>query len=652
MNRGLTTRLVSNNPCHDPAVELPPGADVMHGCWLPSPLRGATVAVRPLRPMGYFRAAIKDLARLLRPTGQSDVFVIAGANMGTLLDYNDRLDAEWMEARALDRLGLRSSKTDDFDGPVFDHTFGAISSAGVQWDGRWSPQKSAAPPLPGVAEEILATGARWVRYPVQWAAVERSRGVYDWSAADAWLLGMRRAEQVGSGRPEFRLLLSLITSGAGTVPGKQRRIANPLYDGGDSPHSPAAVVAYARFVASAVSHFRRRHNDTVCVELDNEPDGNWQHHGQQNVTSGQNDGAEYGRMATVAARTIRQAYPDACIVGGALTSWRCSPARHTGDQNCAFLQGILRTSPELLGLIDAFSFHPYATRTAELNGTYSMWRRLLHVSASQSNVTAPPIICGEMGYRLNDPGGITDADQARAVSDLLVTNTLNMVPLTMLYEFPDRIPPVPRLPQEATCYMGLVYMPYRNTSSAGRTSSATGSSSMLAETLARNAPLQWPLQPKPSFYSVHTFASVLRGVRWTGFEGGPYKALQPPRTTYSVAVFANTTLSEPYATVFSSHGTPSMGVDGAELWIIRVPEPLATRELVLPEPCHSPTLECCCQLVSHVGARSIVRSVDGRLELPWQPNATLVYLRGVRCPTKTDDSNCTLALHAPNCSAS
>ena len=214
---------------------------------------------------------------------------------------------------------------------------------------------------------------------------------------------------------------------------------------------PVAVLAYARFVASAVSHFRRRHNDTVCVELDNEPDGNWQHHGQQNVTSGQNDGAEYGRMATVAARTIRQAYPDACIVGGALTSWRCSPARHTGDQNCAFLQGILRTSPELLGLIDAFSFHPYATRTAELNGTYSMWRRLLHVSASQSNVTAPPIICGEMGYRLNDPGGITDSDQARAVSDLLVTNTLNMVPLTMLYEFPDRIPPVPRLPQEATC---------------------------------------------------------------------------------------------------------------------------------------------------------------------------------------------------------
>ena len=113
MNRGLTTRLVSNNPCHDPAVELPPGADVMHGCWLPSPLRGATVAVRPLRPMGYYRAAIKALARLLRPPGQSDAFVIAGANMGTLLSYNDQLDAEWMEARALDRLGLRSSKTDN-----------------------------------------------------------------------------------------------------------------------------------------------------------------------------------------------------------------------------------------------------------------------------------------------------------------------------------------------------------------------------------------------------------------------------------------------------------------------------------------------------------------------------------------------------------
>lgn len=228
--------------------------------------------------------------------------------------------------------------------PVFDETCGVISSVGVQWDGRWSPQQSTPSPLPGVAEEILATGAQWVRYPVQWAAVERSRGIYDWSAADAWLLGMHRAEQLGaSRRGRFRLLLSLITSGAGTVPGQQRRVANPLYDGGDSPHSRAAVLAYARFVASAVSHFRQRHNGTLCVELDNEPDGNWQHHGQRNLTNGQKDGGEYGRMATVAARAVRQAYPSTCIVGGALTSWRCSPTNHTGDQNCAFLTGILDT---------------------------------------------------------------------------------------------------------------------------------------------------------------------------------------------------------------------------------------------------------------------------------------------------------------------
>ena len=232
---------------------------------------------------------------------------------------------------------------------------------------------------------------------------------------------------------------------------------------------------------------------------------------------------------------------------------------------------MLHTSPELLGLVDAFSFHPYATRIAELRSTYSMWRRLLHASASQLNVTAPPIICGEMGYRLNDPGGRTDADQARAVSELLVTNTLSMVPLTMLYEFPDRLPPVPRLPQESTCYMGLVYMPYRNTSlaTAGLTSSTTGTRSIQTEDVAR---LQWPLLPKPSFFSVRTFASMLHGLRWTGFEGGPYKALQPPHTAYSVVVFDNITSLKPYVPQFTNHSTPSMRRDSAELWIVRISE--------------------------------------------------------------------------------
>ena len=207
----------------------------------------------------------------------------------------------------------------------------------------------------------------------------------------------------------------------------------------------------------------------------------------------------------------------------------------------------------------------------------------------------------------------------------------------MLYEFPDRLPPVPRLPQEATCYRGLVYMPYRNTSwtTAGLTSSTTGTRSIQTEDIAR---LQWPLLPKPSFFSVRTFASMLHGLRWTGFEGGPYKALQPPHTAYSVVVFDNTTSLKPYVPQFTSHGTPSIRRDSAELWIVRISEAtkrstttLTDSELILPQPCHSLSVECCCELTSHLGNRSIVRSVDGCLKLPWQPNDTLAFLRAVHC---------------------
>lgn len=63
----------------------------------------------------------------------------------------------------------------------------SVSEFGVQYDGRWSPQNASKVPLPYVAQEMLRTGASWIRKDVQWADIERTQGKYDWEAAQAWL---------------------------------------------------------------------------------------------------------------------------------------------------------------------------------------------------------------------------------------------------------------------------------------------------------------------------------------------------------------------------------------------------------------------------------------------------------------------------------
>ena len=92
-------------------MELAPSQlDIMHGCFYKEPPH-STVAVRPIRTLAYYRAAIRDLARLARPGNSAGEtpppFVIAGSNINSMLDSNDLLDAEYLEAQVLDQLELR-----------------------------------------------------------------------------------------------------------------------------------------------------------------------------------------------------------------------------------------------------------------------------------------------------------------------------------------------------------------------------------------------------------------------------------------------------------------------------------------------------------------------------------------------------------------
>ena len=120
-------------------------------------------------------------------------------------------------------------------------------------------------------------------------------------------------------------------------------------------------------------------------------------------------------------------------------------------------------------MIDSITFHPYGVSTGRpLVDTYKFWRQVLAEHQPDQTLSPPPIACGEMGFRLTDQEGASDEAEGHAFANLLLTNAIAGVQLTIFYEFVDRILPTPRLRTKATCYMGMVYMPYNKTAAAAK----------------------------------------------------------------------------------------------------------------------------------------------------------------------------------------
>jgi Cellulase (glycosyl hydrolase family 5) len=128
----------------------------------------------------------------------------------------------------------------------------------------------------GDLDMMAAAGFRFARMDLAWAATERVKGRYDWSAYDdltAHLL------QRGI-RPYYILDYS-----------------NPLYESGDaSPQHPASVAAFARWAAATATHYQGK---LIIWEIWNEPNGGfWKPHP---------DVAQYTALALPTCKAIRSA---------------------------------------------------------------------------------------------------------------------------------------------------------------------------------------------------------------------------------------------------------------------------------------------------------------------------------------------------------
>lgn len=146
-------------------------------------------------------------------------------------------------------------------------------------------------------DKVAALGVKWIRIQSGWARTEKEPGVYDFAWFDD-------------------IVENLLCRGL--QPWVCLCYGNSLYDeeaakvfgavGCPPVRSEEQKRAWQRYVAALVSRYRGK---ISCYEVWNEPDGKWcWKHGVS--------GTEYGELVNLTAAAVREADPEAKVIGGAL----------------------------------------------------------------------------------------------------------------------------------------------------------------------------------------------------------------------------------------------------------------------------------------------------------------------------------------------
>jgi len=250
-------------------------------------------------------------------------------------------------------------------------------------------------PRPGEIEMLAGAGFRWVRMDFVWDAMEREKGVYDFSAWDR-LMAALDAHHI---RAVFILDYS-----------------NRHYDNGQSPASDAGREAFARWAVAAAHHFRNR---GILWEMYNEPNtGFWKP---------KSDVKQYAKLAVAVGKALREAEPNELYIGPAVAGI-----------DFAFLEECFKAGT--LNYWRGVSVHPYRQEDPEtVAADYARLRKLIDQYAPQEKTI--PILSGEWGYssawKNTAQKDIGEAGQGKILSRELLTNLANGVLLSIWYDWHD-----------------------------------------------------------------------------------------------------------------------------------------------------------------------------------------------------------------------
>ena len=254
---------------------------------------------------------------------------------------------------------------------------------------------------------IAAAGFKFVRMDFHWQAVEPRKGAYHWAGYEELLTNLEKRG--------LRAILILdyshhLYEEEVTSPHPQTGQPHKTIS---SPQHPESVAAFARWAAAAAKHFQGRR---VLWEIWNEPNIHF--------WSPKPDVQQYTTLALATAKAIREADPQATIIGPASSGFPWE-----------FLEAFLKSG--VLDYLDAVSVHPYRDpkRPPETAAAdYEKLRALIERCAPASKQGRLPILSGECGYSTWKRGVSLETQAAFAARQQL-SNLLNGVPLSIWYDW-------------------------------------------------------------------------------------------------------------------------------------------------------------------------------------------------------------------------
>ena len=254
---------------------------------------------------------------------------------------------------------------------------------------------------------IAAAGFKFIRMDFGWAATERRKGEYDWSAYDELTAnldkrGLRALYILDYSNPLYE---ETVVS-RNPVTGREHKDTA-------SPQRPESVAAFARWAAAAARHFKGQH---IVWEIWNEP----------NITfwKPKPDVKQYTTLALATCKAIRETDPNAAVIGPA-----------TSEVPLKFLEEFFASGA--LAHLDAVSVHPYRSYKKNPETAledYATLRALIERYAPTAEKKRMAIISGEWGYSTFTRGVSLETQAAFAVRQQLA-NLLAGVPISIWYDW-------------------------------------------------------------------------------------------------------------------------------------------------------------------------------------------------------------------------
>lgn len=257
---------------------------------------------------------------------------------------------------------------------------------------------------PETLDQVRDLGVKWVRRGFIWEAVEKEKGVYDFSKYDVFVKNCRERG------------LSIIGCMA---------FSNKLY--GHVKDEPART-AYANFAAALAAHYK---DENILWEIWNEPNTMtfWGRHGKKGNSEPYAE--EYTNLVRAAVPAMKKANPNGFVMAGSVSNMWTESYKW---MDFCFAKGMLK-----LGF-DGWSVHPYGVKAPEdyIEAYNHMWRQMENAGGPANH----PLINSERGFPLGKAEGYAGGDASRAeeyqawhlVRQYLVDRLLG-VRITIWYEW-------------------------------------------------------------------------------------------------------------------------------------------------------------------------------------------------------------------------